>query len=157
IVAAQRSYPDWAERKDKRERLFECAKRLKSQAIKLAKLLTQEQGKPYREAVEEILGAVHALRYWAGQSLPEEHLRTGDGVSVSLRRKALGVVAAITPWNYPVILAIWKIAPALLAGNTIVLKPSPFTPLTTLEIGALFHEVFPRGVLNVLSGDDEIG
>lgn len=157
IAAARQSYPSWAERTGRREKLLECSKRLKSQAIRLAKLLTQEQGKPYREALEEILGSVRALRYWAGRQLPEEYLQTRDGFRISIQRKPLGVVAAITPWNYPVILAIWKIAPALLAGNTIILKPSPFTPLTTLEIGALFREVLPRGVLNVLSGEDDIG
>lgn len=76
---------------------------------------------------------------------------------VELASRPLGVVAAITPWNFPLILAFWKIAPALLAGNTLVLKPSPFTPLATLKVGELLREVFPPGVLNVVSGGDELG
>lgn len=157
IIAAQESSADWARRPDRRERLLECSKRLKGQAVKLAKLLTQEQGKPCREALEEILGAVRVLRHWAERPLPEEQVQTADGVRAFVQRRPVGVVAAITPWNYPVILAIWKIAPALLAGNTVILKPSPYTPLTTLEIGALFREVLPPGVLSVLSGGNEIG
>ena len=74
-----------------------------------------------------------------------------------MARRPLGVVAAITPWNFPLILAFWKIAPALLAGNTLVLKPSPFTPLTTLKVGELLRDVFPPGVVNVVSGGDELG
>ena len=69
----------------------------------------------------------------------------------------LGVVCAIAPWNFPINLAIWKIAPALLAGNTMVLKPSPFTPLATLKMGQLFGEILPPGVLNVISGGDDLG
>ena len=76
---------------------------------------------------------------------------------IEIRRKPLGVVAAITPWNYPLMLAMWKIAPALLAGNTVVLKPSPFTPITTLMLGEILRDIVPPGVLNVVSGGDELG
>jgi len=72
-------------------------------------------------------------------------------------RTPLGVVGAITPWNFPVLLAIWKIAPALVAGNTIVVKPSPFTPLCTLKLGELCRELLPPGVFNVVSGGDDLG
>src|SRR5207237_7292076 len=72
-------------------------------------------------------------------------------------RRPLGVVAAITPWNFPLLLATWKIGPALLAGNTVVLKPSPFTPLTTLKLGELLASQLPPGVVNVVSGGDELG
>jgi acyl-CoA reductase-like NAD-dependent aldehyde dehydrogenase len=76
---------------------------------------------------------------------------------VEVVRRPLGVVAAITPWNFPLVLAAWKIAPALLAGNTMVLKPSPFTPLSTLKMGEILASVLPPGVLNVVSGGDELG
>ena len=76
---------------------------------------------------------------------------------MELARRPLGVVAAITPWNFPLTLAFWKIAPALLAGNTLVLKPSPFTPLTTLKVGELLRDVFPPGVVNIVSGGDDLG
>jgi acyl-CoA reductase-like NAD-dependent aldehyde dehydrogenase len=76
---------------------------------------------------------------------------------IEIKRKPLGVVAAITPWNYPIMLGMWKIAPALLAGNTIVLKPSPYTPITTLMLGEILKEIVPPGVFNVISGGDELG
>ena len=76
---------------------------------------------------------------------------------IEVRRRPLGVVAAITPWNFPLLLAVWKIAPALLAGNTVVIKPSPFTPLSTLMLGEILRDVLPPGVLNVVSGGDELG
>jgi acyl-CoA reductase-like NAD-dependent aldehyde dehydrogenase len=76
---------------------------------------------------------------------------------IEIRRKPLGVVAAITPWNYPIMLGMWKIAPALLSGNTIVLKPSPYTPITTLMLGEILRDIVPPGVLNVVSGGDELG
>jgi acyl-CoA reductase-like NAD-dependent aldehyde dehydrogenase len=74
-----------------------------------------------------------------------------------LRREPAGVVGAITPWNFPVLLGVWKIAPALLAGNTIVLKPSPYTPLSTLKLGEILRDALPAGVLNVVSGNDQLG
>ena len=76
---------------------------------------------------------------------------------VEVRRRPFGVVGAITPWNFPVMIACWKIAPALLAGNTVVLKPSPFTPLSTLALGEVLRGVLPPGVLNVVSGGDALG
>ncbi len=157
IAAAADAYAPWAALPDRRPFLRECARCLQRQAVPLAKLLTQEQGKPYREALEELMGAVQTFRHWAEWPLPEPEVIATDGGRVTVSRRPLGVVAAITPWNYPVILAAWKIAPALLAGNTVVLKPSPFTPLTTLQIGAIFREVLPAGVLNVISGDDDLG
>ena len=80
-----------------------------------------------------------------------------DRVRVEVRRRPHGVVAAIAPWNYPVSLAAWKLAPALLAGNTVVLKPSPFTPLATLKLGAVLRDAVPAGVVNVVSGGAELG
>src|SRR5690606_2029405 len=76
---------------------------------------------------------------------------------VEVHRRPLGVVGAITPWNFPVLLAVWKIAPALLAGNTVVVKPSPFTPIATLALGDALRDVLPPGVLNTVSGGDALG
>lgn len=159
ISAANDAFPAWARHPGRPELLLECAKRLKGQTVKLAKLLTQEQGKPLRESMNEVMGAAVALRYAAEMAAPAERelIENSGGPSIEIRRRPLGVVAAITPWNFPVILAIWKIAPALRAGNTVVLKPSPFTPLSTLVFCELFRDVLPPGVLNVVSGDDEIG
>lgn len=120
-------------------------------------LLTKEQGKPRAGAEWEILGSVYWLRELAKQSLPDEVVEDTAERRVITRFSPLGVVGAITPWNFPVLLAVWKIGPALMAGNTIVVKPSPFTPLTTLKLGELCSEVLPPGVFNVVSGGDELG
>jgi acyl-CoA reductase-like NAD-dependent aldehyde dehydrogenase len=104
-----------------------------------------------------VLGAAIWFRYFADLELPREVIQDDDAAFAEVIRRPLGVVAAITPWNFPLILASWKIAPALLAGNTMVLKPSPYTPLTTLRLGELLRDVLPAGVFNVVSGGDELG
>ena len=157
LTSASEAFAHWAGLADRRPFLIECARRLQGQAIPLAKMLTQEQGKPYREALEEVMGAVQTFRHWADWPQPETEVIPTAGGRVTVRRIPLGVVAAITPWNYPIILAAWKIAPALLAGNTVVLKPSLFTPLSTLHMGAILREALPAGVLNVIAGGDELG
>ena len=121
------------------------------------RLLTMEQGKARAGAEWEIGGSVYWCREIATQSLEPHREDAGDGRTIETRRVPLGVVAGITPWNFPVLLAVWKIAPALLAGNTMVLKPSPYTPLCTLKLGELLRDVLPAGVLNVVSGGNEIG
>ena len=110
-----------------------------------APILTAEQGKPLGEASIEVLGAAIWLPYYANLEIPREVIQDDDSAFVEVVRRPLGVVAAITPWNFPLMLASWKIAPALLAGNTVVLKPSPFTPLATLKLGELLREVLPAG------------
>ena len=134
-----------------------CADAINAHADELARVLTQEQGKPLAKAAAEIAGAAKWLTYTARLEIPVEVALDNDRVRVEVRRRPYGVVAAITPWNYPVSLAVWKIAPALLAGNTIVLKPSPFTPLATLLLGEILRDVLPSGVLNVVSGGDALG
>ena len=134
-----------------------CADAINAHADELARVLTQEQGKPLAKAAAEIAGAAKWLTYTARLEIPVEVALDNDRVRVEVRRRPYGVVAAITPWNYPVSLAVWKIAPALLAGNTIVLKPSPFTPLATLRLGEILLDLLPAGVLNVVSGGDALG
>ena len=141
----------------RRTALVQCSAVIKSAIGDLAPMLTREQGKPLSRAVVELKGAAKWFDYTARLEIPREVALDNDYVHVEVRRRPHGVVAAITPWNYPVSLAVWKIAPALLAGNTIVLKPSPFTPLTTLKLGQLLQEVLPAGVLNIVSGGDELG
>ena len=141
----------------RRALLGACADAVKAHADELARVLTQEQGKPLAKAAAEIAGAAKWFTYTARLEIPVEVALDNDRVRVEVRRRPYGVVAAITPWNYPVSLAVWKIAPALLAGNTIVLKPSPFTPLATLRLGEILRDVLPSGVLNVVSGGDALG
>ncbi len=158
MQAATAAGEDW--RRDetvRRALLGSCSDAINTHAEELARVLTLEQGKPLDRALGEIGGAARWFRYTAKLEIPVEVVLDNDRVRVEVRRRPHGVVAAITPWNYPVSLAVWKIAPALLAGNTMVLKPSPFTPLATLRLGEILQEVLPAGVLNVVSGGDELG
>ena len=156
--AAAHAFPSWS--KDiatRRKVLNECAAALQQPPEGLARMLTQEQGKPLDKAGQEIMGTSMWCAYTASLDLPAEVLQNNPQGRIEIRRKPLGVVAAITPWNYPLLLGMWKIAPALLAGNTIVLKPSPYTPITTLMLGEILRDIVPPGVLNVISGGDELG
>ena len=130
---------------------------LMKNADELMRLLTSEQGKPLEEAKFEVMGAAFWLSSMADMELPRiVNEDTSERLSETIR-VPVGVVAGISPWNFPVLLSFWKIAPALAAGNTMVLKPSPFTPLTVLRIGELLREVLPAGVLNIITGGDELG
>jgi acyl-CoA reductase-like NAD-dependent aldehyde dehydrogenase len=152
------AYRSWSQDIDKRRRaLRDCATVLRERATELGRLLTQEQGKPLQKAVGELHGAAVWFDYTAGLDLPVEVVQDDDDARVEVHRRPLGVVAAITPWNYPILLAVWKIAPALLAGNTVVIKPSPYTPLSTLALGEALRDTLPPGVLNVVSGGDDLG
>ena len=131
--------------------------RLEQHAEEFMELLTREQGKPRAGAEWEILGSVIWLREIAKQSLEDEVVEDGPDRRVVTRFTALGVVGGIVPWNFPVLLAVWKIAPALVAGNCIIIKPSPFTPLTLLKLAELVQDLVPPGVFGVLSGEDDLG
>jgi acyl-CoA reductase-like NAD-dependent aldehyde dehydrogenase len=156
--SSAKAYRDWKlDEGARREALKAAAGVLMASAGELAPVLTAEQGKPIGEANIEVFGAAIWLQYFADLELPREVIQDDDNAFVEVIRRSLGVVAAITPWNFPLILASWKIAPALLAGNTMVLKPSPFTPLTTLKMGEILRGVLPPGVLNVVSGGDGLG
>jgi len=158
MESAQNAYRAW--RKDeakRRQSLLDIAAALQARAGELAPLLTQEQGKPVDKAMQEVFGASIWFQYTASLQIPVEVLQDNEQGRIELRRRPLGVVAAITPWNFPLLLAVWKIAPSLLAGNTVVIKPSPFTPLTTLKLGEILRGVLPPGVLNVVSGGNELG
>lgn len=123
----------------------------------LAKLLVAEQGKPLADAKEEILNSAIMCRLAATMTLPVTVLEDTSERRVEVRHLPLGVVAAISPWNFPVFLPLWKVVYAILAGNTVVLKPSPYTPLTMLKICALAQGILPPGVFNIVTGDDELG
>ena len=156
--SAQKAFTTWS--KDinlRRKVLGECSAALMNPPEGLARTLTQEQGKPLDKAGQEVMGTAFWAQYTSTLELPVEVVQDNAQSHIEVRRKPLGVVAAITPWNYPIMLAMWKIAPALLAGNTVVLKPSPFTPITTLMLGEILRDIIPPGVLNVVSGGDELG
>jgi acyl-CoA reductase-like NAD-dependent aldehyde dehydrogenase len=141
----------------RRAALEKAAEEILAAVDEIAPVLTAEQGKPLAEAQAEVRSVAIWCRYFAKLDLPREVLQDDDAVRIEVQRRPLGVVAAITPWNFPLSLAAWKIAPALRAGNTMVLKPSPYTPLATLKMGEILGRVLPSGVLNVISGSDPLG
>jgi acyl-CoA reductase-like NAD-dependent aldehyde dehydrogenase len=159
IAAASRAFPAWSAKSfsDRQEVVRQIGAKLAENADALAKLLTTEQGKPYRDAFGEIQGAAWWCAEVAKMELPVNVTEDNEQFHSETRRVPLGVVAAIVPWNYPVSIAFLKIPAALLAGNCMVLKPAPTTPLTTLKIGELLQEVLPPGVLSVIAGGDELG
>lgn len=159
VAAARAAFPAWRATApaDRRAMLVKIGGVMKANAEELARLFTLEQGRPLDKARQEVLGAA----YWCGavarQELPVTVHEDGPARRVETRHVPLGVVGAIVPWNFPVMLAIWKLAPALLAGNCVVLKPSPFTPLTMLRLGELLRADMPPGVFNVVCGGDDLG
>lgn len=158
MTAAAEAFRSWSKDEEKRRQaLRDCAEVIDAHADELARIQTLEQGKPLRDSLGEMRGAAQWFRETATLSIPCDVLRDDENGRIEVRRKPLGVVGAITPWNYPVSMAVWKVAPALLAGNTVVLKPSPYTPLATLKLGEILREVLPPGVLNIVSGGDELG
>jgi acyl-CoA reductase-like NAD-dependent aldehyde dehydrogenase len=158
VEAADRAFKSW--RKDqtlRRAKLRECAAAIQSRVQDIAQLLSREQGKPLNAAMGEVFGASMWFSYFADLQLDAEILQDDDEKLLQIVRKPLGVVAAITPWNFPVILLAWKLAPAFLAGNTVVAKPSPFTPLSSLLVGDILKDILPSGVLSVIAGDGALG
>lgn len=159
VAAATKAYETWRETpiEVRRAALIKAGDIIMANAKDLAALFTREQGRPLALAEQEVQGAGYWFHATAALDIPMDVTEDTDTRRIEVHHVPLGVVCGIVPWNFPVLLASWKIAPALLAGNTIVLKPSPFTPLCTLKIGALLKDVFPPGVLNVISGGDELG
>ena len=124
---------------------------------KIAPVLTMEQGKPLEMANMEIDYAIMFCRHFASMDIPVEVLIDTDEQRVELHRKPLGVVAGILPWNFPFLLAISKMAPALLAGNAVIIKPAPTTPVTTLMLGEIIKDIVPPGLVNILADNDDLG
>lgn len=159
VAAARAAFPAWrATPIGERQRIVAAfGAKVMEHADELARLLTTEQGKPLRDATSEIMGAAYWMTSFAARDLPVTVLEESAERRTEQRRVPIGVVGAIAPWNFPVFLALWKVAPALLAGNTMLLKPSPFTPLTTLRIAELVEGIVPAGGFTVITGGDELG
>lgn len=158
MAGATRAFRSWKRDDDaRRDALRQAAKVLGDATPQIAALLTQEQGKPLPEAMFEVMGVGLWLQYYADLEVEREILQDDDAAFVEVVRRPIGVVAAIAPWNFPLLLSSWKIAPALRAGNTVVLKPSPYTPLSSLAMVEVLNRVLPPGVLNVVTGGDTLG
>ena len=159
VAAAAAAYKAWSVRPmaERQALVAKIGDTIEAHAEDFMRLLTLEQGKARAGAEWEVGGSVIWCREIATQELPLHVVEEGTDRRVETRRVPLGVVGGITPWNFPILLAIWKIAPALVAGNTMVLKPSPYTPLCTLKLGELLRDILPAGVLNIVSGGNDLG
>jgi len=159
IRSARQAFPAWSRTGlDARRALIRaCADAIENHIEKLAPLLTTEQGKPLSQARLEIQRGCAVLRHFAGAELPVRTLRDSRHERIYERRGPLGIVAAIVPWNFPVLLLMNKLGPALLTGNCVIAKPAPTTPLTTLKIGEICAPILPAGVLSVISDANDLG
>ncbi|EQB30439.1 aldehyde dehydrogenase family protein [Sphingobium ummariense] len=159
VAAAKRAFPAWAATPiDARAALVDrIATALEERTAEFAALLTREQGKPLDQATKEVRGSAFVLRAFSQMRIEPRVLREEGDSRVIEHRMPLGVIAAITPWNFPLILLVNKVAPALVAGNTMVCKPAPTTPLTTCLFGELCQQILPAGVVNILCDENELG
>ncbi|WP_425409856.1 aldehyde dehydrogenase family protein [Hyphococcus sp.] len=159
VAAAKCAFSGWSARsiEDRASLVEALANQLEERAIEFANLLTSEQGKPHDQAMYEIMGSVFTLRAFAKMRLEEKVLREEGDNRVIEHRTPLGVIGAIMPWNFPVILLMNKLGPALVTGNTIVAKPAPTTPLTTLLFGEICKDTLPPGVVNIICDENDLG
>lgn len=139
------------------EALNRIADDIEHEADELARLIVREQGKPLALARSEIAGGAAWTRYAAGQEIPVEWIEETPTQRVELHHRPVGVVASITPWNWPFMIAVWHIMPALRAGNCVVSKPSSLTPLSTIRLVEIIARHVPRGVINVVTGGHGFG
>jgi acyl-CoA reductase-like NAD-dependent aldehyde dehydrogenase len=159
VAAAKASFVGWSARplRERGKLLVALADAFAACQDEFARLLTEEQGKPLPHAAGEISHSIDMIRYFSALDLPLQVIKEDEGQKIFRQHTPLGVVAAITPWNFPVLLLMLKVAPALLAGNTVVIKPAPTTPLTTLRFGELCAEALPPGVVNVIVDQNDLG
>lgn len=164
VAAAKSAFPTWSALtyEERRDRLMQLADAIEDNAEELMTLLTKEQGKPTKGFADlgagfEFGGTLAWIRATASMTLEPQVIQDNDTAHIELHRKPLGVVGSITPWNYPLLIGIWHIIPALLTGNTVVMKPSEMTPLTVLRFGEIAKDILPAGVLNIVTGEGDIG
>jgi len=159
VAAARAAFKTW-KNSSFEERQAACmaiSGAIKENADELYRLLTSEQGKPHAQAKGEIFGAAGISAAQSTLQLEEEIIQDDDTRLHRHRRVPVGVVGGIVPWNFPLMMAVQKIIPALMSGCTIVLKPSPFTPLTTLRVAELIADKVPAGTVNIITGEDALG
>ncbi|MGB7373246.1 aldehyde dehydrogenase family protein [Pontixanthobacter sp.] len=159
VAAARAAFKTWSKTPiDERRKVIQAmSAAIKENAEELYRLLTSEQGKPHDQAKSEIYGAAGMMAGQSTLTLEDEINEDSDTRLSRTRRVPVGVVGGIVPWNFPVMMAMQKIAPAMLSGCTIVLKPSPFTPLATLRVAELIKDIVPAGVVNIITGEDTLG
>jgi len=161
VKAAEAAFDGWSRTpaKDRAALLLKLADRVEAQGAEFASLESQNCGKPLAAALnDEIPAVADVFRFFAGAARTMTGAIAGEyaaGFTSMIRRDPVGVVASIAPWNYPLMMAAWKLSPALAAGNTAILKPSEQTPLTTLKLAEILAELFPAGVVNIITGRGE--
>ncbi|KAI4129423.1 MAG: hypothetical protein LQ338_002263 [Usnochroma carphineum] len=159
VAAARAAFKPWSQIpvEQRGQKLRDYADAIDSYTDEFAKLLTAEQGKPVAQSIQEIGMATTWLRAFSTMKLPEDIIEDNEDRQVIVRYTPLGVACGIVPWNYPILLMIGKVAPALCTGNTIIIKPSPYTPYCDLKLAELGMQIFPPGVLQALSGEEDLG
>lgn len=164
VAAAKNAFSSWSQTSsvERKTKLLALADALKANMPELMTLVTQETGKPMGGLNNvgsgmEVGGSIAWTQMTADLELPIDIVQDNDEARIEVHRKPLGVVGSITPWNWPLMIAIWHIIPALKAGNTVVIKPSELTPLSTLRFVELANEILPAGVLNVVTGYGDVG
>jgi len=161
VAAARRAFPQWSAVPDSERvaKLNAVADLIEKHHKELAELVTREQGKTHSGpgANLELGGAAAWTRVTASLTLPEQVIQDDAAGKIVVHRKPVGVVGSITPWNWPLMIAVWHIMPAIRVGCTVVIKPSPFTPLSTLRLVELMNQVLPPGVINAVTGGPEVG
>ena len=161
VTSARHAFPAWAALPDSERvaKLLAVADLVEKHHQELSELITREQGKTQSGpgANLEVGGAVAWTRVTAGLSISEETIQDDKSGRIVLHRKPVGVVASITPWNWPMLIAVWHIMPAIRVGCTVIIKPSPFTPLSTLRLVELMNQILPPGVVNSVTGGAEVG
>jgi aminobutyraldehyde dehydrogenase len=161
VESAERAFEGWSQTppKDRSAALLKLADRIEAEGQTLAQLESSNTGKPLNAVInDEIPTIADVFRYFAGAARAQHGLAAGEyaaGFTSMIRRDPVGVVGSIAPWNYPLMMAAWKLAPAIAAGNTVVLKPSEQTPLTALHLAPILAEIFPPGVVNIVCGRGE--
>jgi 1-pyrroline dehydrogenase len=160
VEAAKQALPEWLETTpgERAEALLKLAAAIEENAEELAELESQNVGKPLSSARDEMPVSADNFRFFAGAARVLEGKAAGEymrGYTSMIRREPVGIVGGIAPWNYPLMMAVWKMGPALAAGNVQIIKPSEQTPLSTLRFAELAAEILPPGVLNVITGDGE--
>lgn len=161
VASAQQAFKAWSrtDSATRSQKIHEIANLIEANTESLAKLLTEETGKALQGmgSFFEVGGSVAWTHATAEMDTPVEIIEEDDNHRIELHRKPLGVVGSIVPWNFPLMIAIWHIIPALKAGNTVVIKPSPLAPLSAIRLVELMNEVLPAGVVNIVTGDDQVG
>src|SRR5581483_2548311 len=160
VYAAHKAFGSWRSTSDevRRDACQRIANRINACAEELAQLLTREQGKPLNGLGSrfEVSGAEAWARHTATLELRPETVQNDSQGRIEIHRQPLGVVASVTPWNWPILIAAWHLLPAIRAGNTVVIKPSPLTPLSTLRLVQAIAPELPAGVINSVTGHDEL-